>query len=78
MYTNRSRSASGARYPANQEIGRYQSIFCNYSINERRKVKYLIMDMSQQFRDIILSCFPKAQIITDKIHGKHKLRGSKG
>ena len=45
-----------------------RAYFGNYSINERRKVKYLVMDMSQQFRDIILSCFPEAQIVTDKFH----------
>lgn len=45
-----------------------RAYFGNYSMKERRKVKYLVMDMSQQFRDIILSCFPEAQIVTDKFH----------
>lgn len=45
-----------------------RSYFGNYSMKERRKVKYLVMDMSQQFRDIIHSCFPEAQIVTDKFH----------
>lgn len=45
-----------------------RAYFGNYSIYERKKVKYLVMDMSQQFRDIILSCFPEAQIVTDKFH----------
>jgi len=45
-----------------------RAYFGNYSINERKKVKYLVMDMSQQFRNIILSCFPEAQIVTDKFH----------
>lgn len=45
-----------------------RAYFGNYSMKERRKVKYLVMDMSQQFRDIILSCLPEAQIVTDKFH----------
>lgn len=45
-----------------------RAYFGNYSMNERKKVKYLVMDMSQQFRDIILTCFPEAQIVTDKFH----------
>lgn len=45
-----------------------RAYFGNYSIKERRKVKYLVMDMSQQFRDIVLACFPEAQIVTDKFH----------
>lgn len=45
-----------------------RAYFGNYTMKERRKVKYLVMDMSQQFRDIIHSCFPEAQIVTDKFH----------
>ena len=45
-----------------------RAYFGNYSMNERKKVKYLVMDMSWQFRDIIISCFPEAQIVTDKFH----------
>lgn len=45
-----------------------RAYFGKYSIKERRSVKYLVMDMSQQFREIILSCFPDAKIVTDKFH----------
>lgn len=45
-----------------------RAYFSKYPMKERKRVKYLVMDMSQQFRDIILSCFPEAQIVTDKFH----------
>ena len=40
----------------------------NTDIKERLKVKYVIMDMSSQFRSIMTRCFPEAKVITDKFH----------
>lgn len=45
-----------------------RAYFGAFPMKQRRKVKYLVMDMSLQFRGIMLSCFPNAQIITDKFH----------
>ena len=34
----------------------------------RKKVRYIIMDLSSQFYSVMRSCFPKAKIIADKFH----------
>ena len=31
-------------------------------------MKYLVMEVSQQFKEIVLSCFPEALIVTNKFH----------
>lgn len=42
--------------------------FLKYPIEQRKNVKYLVMDMSLQFREIMTSCFPEAKIVVDKFH----------
>jgi transposase len=42
--------------------------FLSFSRQERNNVKYIVMDMSLLFREVMLACFPNAQIITDKFH----------
>jgi len=44
------------------------SYFFKYSIEERRNVEFIVMDMSPQFMDIMRSCFPRAKIVVDKFH----------
>lgn len=45
---------------------------CGYfaSFNDRRRVEFIVMDMSPLFRSMAKSCFPKATIIADKYHVK--------
>jgi transposase len=42
--------------------------FGKYSIKERSKVEFIVMDMSPQFMDIMRSCFPNAKVVVDKFH----------
>jgi transposase len=42
--------------------------FSKFPVSVRNTVKYIVMDMSFQFRDIMTSCFPNALIIIDKFH----------
>lgn len=42
--------------------------FLGYSLEDRRKVKYVVMDMSTQFAEIATFCFPNAKIVIDKFH----------
>ena len=42
--------------------------FLKFPISERNNVKYIVMDMSNQFHQIMKDCFPNAQIIIDKFH----------
>lgn len=42
--------------------------FMEYSLEERSKVKFVVMDMCSLFRSVINLCFPNAQIIVDKFH----------
>ena len=42
--------------------------FLSFSRQERNSVRYIVMDMSLLFREVMLACFPNAQIITDKFH----------
>lgn len=39
-----------------------------YPLEERSKVKFVVMDMCSLFRSVIKMCFPNAQIIVDKFH----------
>lgn len=36
--------------------------------NDRKNVKYVVMDMSNLFRSMAKNCFPKASIVADKYH----------
>ena len=42
--------------------------FTSYSMEERLKVKYIVMDLSTLFRSVMTSCFPNAKIVADKFH----------
>ena len=42
--------------------------FEKFTYEERSKVKYVIMDMSKSFREVVNNCFPNAKIIADKFH----------
>lgn len=43
---------------------------CSYfsGFDNRKDVKYVVMDMSSLFRSMAQSCFPKASIVADKYH----------
>ena len=38
--------------------------FLQFPLEKRNQVKYLVMDMSLQFRDVMTCCFPKANVVT--------------
>ena len=42
--------------------------FNQYPMKLRKKVRYIVMDLSSQFYSVMRSCFPKAKIIADKFH----------
>ena len=42
--------------------------FNQYPMKVRRKVRYIVMDLSPLFYSVMRSCFPKAKIIADKFH----------
>lgn len=42
--------------------------FNQYPMKVRKKVRYVVMDLSPQFYSVMHSCFPKAKIIADKFH----------
>ena len=42
--------------------------FTSYSLEERLKVKYIVMDLSTLFRSVMKNCFPNAKIVADKFH----------
>lgn len=42
--------------------------FTSFSMEERLKVEYIIMDMSALFASVAKRCFPKAKIVADKFH----------
>ena len=42
--------------------------FLQFSREERRKVEFVVMDMSSLFRRVAKSCFPNAKIIADRYH----------
>lgn len=42
--------------------------FNQYPMKERKKVRYIVMDLSSLFYSVMRSCFPKAKIIADKFH----------
>lgn len=48
-----------------QEMIKY---FRGYTCEMRKKVDYVVMDMSRQFRKVAEECFPNARIIADRFH----------
>ena len=42
--------------------------FANFKLNNRKQVKYVVMDMSAVFKSMAESCFPNAKIVADKFH----------
>lgn len=42
--------------------------FSSFSKEERRRVKYVSIDMSTLFKSVAHACFPKAKIIADRYH----------
>ena len=42
--------------------------FTQYPMKMRKKVRYVVMDLSPLFYSVVRSCFPKAKIIADKFH----------
>lgn len=42
--------------------------FSSFDQNTRNNVKYVVMDMSNLFKQVVHTCFPKAQIVADKFH----------
>lgn len=42
--------------------------FNQYPMKVRKKVRYIVMDLSSMFYNVMRSCFPKAKIIADKFH----------
>ena len=42
--------------------------FSQYPMKQRKRVRYIVMDMSSFFRSVMHSCFPRAKIIADKFH----------
>ena len=39
-----------------------------YKFENRKAVKYVVMDMNSQFKDVAETCFPKATIVIDRYH----------
>lgn len=42
--------------------------FSSIPMTQREKVKYVVMDLSSQFRSVVKACFPNAKIVADKFH----------
>lgn len=42
--------------------------FSSYSMDDRLKVRYVVMDLSALFSSVIRRCFPNAKIVADKFH----------
>ena len=42
--------------------------FNKFSLEERKKVKYIIMDLWQPYKDLAKTYFPKAKIVADRFH----------
>ena len=42
--------------------------FAGFQLNNRKQVKYVVMDMSAVFKSMAESCFPNAKIVADKFH----------
>lgn len=44
------------------------SYFNQFSLDERKKVRYVVMDLWQPYKDLAITYFPNAKIIADKFH----------
>ena len=44
------------------------SYFNKFSLNERKKVKYIVMDLWQPYKDLAKTYFPNAKIVADRFH----------
>ncbi len=44
------------------------SYFNKFSIEERKKVKYVVMDLWQPYKDLAKTYFPSAKIVADRFH----------
>jgi len=42
--------------------------FTSFSMEERSRVKYVVMDLSPLFSSVVRQCFPNAKIVADKFH----------
>lgn len=42
--------------------------FNKFSLEERKKVKYIVMDLWQPYKDLAKTYFPKAKIVADRFH----------
>ena len=42
--------------------------FNKFSLEERKKVKYIIMDLWQPYKDLAKTYFPKAKVVADRFH----------
>jgi transposase len=42
--------------------------FNEFSMEERSRVKYVVMDLSPLFSSVVRQCFPNAKIVADKFH----------
>ena len=42
--------------------------FSSFPMEERCRVKYVVMDLSQLFSSVVKRCFPNAKIVADKFH----------
>lgn len=42
--------------------------FNKFSLEERKKVKYVVMDLWQPYKDLAKAYFPKAKIVADRFH----------
>lgn len=53
---------------SNRKSEDIRAYFLEYSRTKRKKVRYIVMDLSSQFRSVMQECFPKARIVADKFH----------
>ena len=44
------------------------SYFNKFSLDERKKVKYIVMDLWQPYKDLAKTYFPNAKIVADRFH----------
>ena len=52
----------------NRKSGDLIGYFLRFPRKERLKVKYVVMDMSSLFLNVVKACFPKAKIVADRYH----------
>lgn len=44
------------------------SYFSQFSLSERQKVKYVVMDLWEPYKDLAITYFPNAKIVADRFH----------